>query len=221
MTEINQLLIWYGGLVLFLPTFAEQSGIPIPAAPLLLVSGALAANGHLNLFSAIAWTTAACILADAVWFCAGNQSKKRLLAFLERWHGGRRSRPETIGVRATLRGMQVLTVAKFLPFGTLVPLRAGTLDIRLLKFVLVDFPSSLIYASTYLLLGFFLHHQLNYVMGVIRELGTVGLLLILALAAVYVTCGLARRRHAPGKLAKGSDSHPQIQNPHADGGLVS
>lgn len=221
MNEISQLLTWYGGMVLFLPTFAEQSGIPIPAAPLLLLSGALAANGHVNLISAIAWTTAACILADAICFCAGNRSKKRLLAFLERWQGAQVKRPRTTGVRSTLRGLQVLTVAKFLPFGTLVPLRAGTLDIRLLRFLLVDFPGSLIYASTYLLLGFFFHHQLNQVMEIIRELGIAGLLLVLALVAIYVTYGLVRHRHPAKNMAKFSDSHPQVQNPHTNEELVS
>ncbi|HUA67277.1 MAG TPA: hypothetical protein VMA13_01905 [Candidatus Saccharimonadales bacterium] len=210
MNAISQLLTLYGGMILFLPTFAEQSGVPIPVAPLLLVSGALAANGHLSLISAIAWSTGACILADAIWFCAGNRSKKRLLAFLERWHGGRMTHPQTAGVKATLHGMQVLTIAKFLPFGTLVPLRAGTLDIRLLKFVLVDFPASMIYAGTYLLLGFFFHHQLNYVMEIIKELGTVGLLLVVALVAIYVTYGLARHRHPASNITKVSNSRPHV-----------
>ncbi len=221
MNEICQLLTWYGGLILFLPTFAEQSGIPIPAAPLLLVSGALAANGHLNLVSAIAWTTAACMLADAIWFCTGHRSKKRLLAFLERWRGAQAKHPRTTGVRGTLHGLQVLTIAKFLPFGTLVPLRAGTLDIRLLRFVLVDFPCSLIYASTYLLLGFFFHHQLNQVMEILRELGIIGLLLVLALVVIYVTYGLARRRHPANNMAKVSVSNLQVQNPQANEELVS
>ena len=221
MNAVIQLLTWYGGMVLFLPTFAEQSGIPIPAAPLLLVSGALAANGHLSLLSAIAWTTGACILADAIWFCAGNHSKKRLLAFLERWQGGRMTHPKTVGVKATLHGMQVLTIAKFLPFGTLVPLRAGTLDIRLLKFVLVDFLPSMIYASAYLFLGFCFHHQLNCLMEIIRELGTVGLLLIVALAAIYVTYGLARHHRPMSKKVKISDSRIKVQNPSPSGELVS
>ena len=106
MNLISQFLTWYGGVVLFLAVLAEQGGIPIPAAPLLLVSGALAANGQLNLVSAIAWTTAACMLADAIWFYAGHRGKARILRLLERCHGGWRTNPRTTGVRAMLRGLR-------------------------------------------------------------------------------------------------------------------
>ena len=41
MNEINQFLGAYGGLILFVTVFAEQSGLPIPAAPWLLAAGAL------------------------------------------------------------------------------------------------------------------------------------------------------------------------------------
>lgn len=196
MNQVIQLLAWYGGLVLFLPTFAEQMGIPIPAAPLLLVSGALAANGRLNLVAAIACTAAACLLADAIWFYVGYRSKARLLILMERWHGPRHRRPRTVGVRAIIHGMQVLTAAKFLPLGTVAPLRAGTLDITARRFLLVDLPGSLIYASTYLLLGFFFHRQLDQVMGVVRKLGVAGLALVLALVGGYMVCEYIRRRRA-------------------------
>jgi len=39
MSPLNQLLLSHGGLVLFLAVFAEQSGLPFPAAPRLLASG--------------------------------------------------------------------------------------------------------------------------------------------------------------------------------------
>jgi hypothetical protein len=38
MSQLNQFLLSHGGLVLFLAVFAEQSGLPFPAAPCLLAS---------------------------------------------------------------------------------------------------------------------------------------------------------------------------------------
>jgi len=150
----------------------------------------------LNLISIIAGTTVACILADALWFYAGHRGKARFLPLFGRKYGAPRTPRQTTGARATLRSLRVLAVAKFLPLGTLVPLRAGALDISPLRFLLLDMPSSLIYGSVYLLLGFFFHRQLNQLMTIIRGLGTAGLLLALLLAGIYAAVGLVRRHQA-------------------------
>ncbi|MGD0814839.1 MAG: hypothetical protein ABSA83_14630 [Verrucomicrobiota bacterium] len=39
MNQLNQFLLSHGGLVLFLAVFAEQSGLPFPAAQWFLASG--------------------------------------------------------------------------------------------------------------------------------------------------------------------------------------
>ena len=194
MSQITQFLGWHGGLVLFLVVLAEQSGVPVPAAPLLLAAGALAANGQLNFILAIAWTTAACVLADAFWFYVGHRGKTHLLSLFGRWRNTRAARPRT-GVRATLRGIRILTAAKFLPLGTLVPLRAGSLDVVPMRFLLLDVPGSLIYASVYLLLGFSFHRQLHQLTAIVRGLGIIGLLLVVLLAGIYSACVFVRRHH--------------------------
>lgn len=107
MNQINQFLIWHGGWFLFLAVFAEQNGVPIPAAPLLLAAGALAADGQVNLASAIAGTTVACILADALWFYVGHRGKARFLSLFGRWYRIQRARPRTTGTRATLDGKKM------------------------------------------------------------------------------------------------------------------
>ena len=44
MNEIIQFLIQHGYTVLFVWVLADQIGLPVPAAPLLLATGALAAE---------------------------------------------------------------------------------------------------------------------------------------------------------------------------------
>jgi membrane protein DedA with SNARE-associated domain len=216
MTQIIQFLSRHGGVVLFLAVLVEQSGVPIPAAPLLLAAGALAANGHLNFILAATWIMAACVLADSFWFYAGHRGKARFLPLFGCWRRTWGARPRTTGVRATLRGLRILTAAKFLPLGTLVPLRAGTLDVSSLRFLLLDVPGSLIYASVYLFLGFFFHRQLHQLTAMMRELGIAGLLLVLLLAGIYAACTLVRRRHiernpANNPEAEILDSPSQVQ----------
>jgi len=64
MNHITQFLISNGESVLFLIVFAEQSGLPFPAAPWLPAAGALAVGGRVNPFTVILWATIASLVAD-------------------------------------------------------------------------------------------------------------------------------------------------------------
>jgi len=66
---------------------------------------------------------------------------------------------------------EVLTAAKFLPFGILVPLRAGAIEIGPWRFVLVDAVCSLFYASVYVLPGLIFHGQLEQLVKGVRRFG--------------------------------------------------
>ncbi len=214
MSEAMHVLSSYGGVLLFVAALIEQSGVPVPAAPFLLAAGALAAAGQISLVAAVAWTALACLAADAFWFYAGHRGKDRLVPFFARLRGGRPARQPATGVRKTLRALRILTIAKFLPLGTLVPLRAGTLDISPVRFLLLDLPAALIYASSYLLLGFWFHRQLNELMAIVRGLGSAGLLLVLLLAGVYAVLGLARGHRAPIHSAENAEAaNPDIPEP--------
>ena len=218
MNQIIHFLTWNSGLALFVAAFAEQSGIPIPAAPFLLAAGALAAAGKLNLLAAILWTALACLAADTFWFYAGHRGKDRLLPLFRRLRCARHSGPRPRGPRATLRGLRILTVAKFIPLGSLVPLRAGTLDVSPVRFVLLDLPASLVYGSVYPLLGFFFHDQLQRLMAGVRGFGIVGVFLVLLLGVIYVAFGFVRSRRVQSDSTKAVetvdfDSPSQTQIP--------
>jgi len=59
MEEIVQFLAHYGYVVLFAWVLAEQIGLPLPAAPVLLAAGALAGRGlfHLSATLTVAVTS--------------------------------------------------------------------------------------------------------------------------------------------------------------------
>ena len=181
MSYICDFLASHGGLVLFLVTFVEQSGLPFPGAPWLLAAGALASGGGVNLFGAILWPTIGSLAADTIWFYAGNRSKARLFRIFPHWHSiwdvvSRKTHTSLI-----IRGLQMLTAAKFLPIGMLVPLRAGALNADPVRFLLVDAFCSCFYATFYVLAGFFFHNQLEQVVVFFKRLGvfTIPLLLVL------------------------------------------
>src|SRR5947207_942792 len=58
----------------------EQGGLPVPAPPILVVSGALAAAGSMRPELVLGAAFAACLVADHGWFLVGRRMGRRLLA---------------------------------------------------------------------------------------------------------------------------------------------
>ena len=208
MSHVSEFLLSHGGLILFLIVFAEQSGLPFPGAPWLLAAGALAASGRVNLFTAILWATMGSLAADTFWFYAGHRSKAHLFRLFPHWHSIWDAVARKTHTSLIFRGVQMLTAAKFLPIGILVPLRAGALDADPVRFLLVDGVCSLFYASFYVLPGFFLHDQLEQVVAFVQRLGVFAFLLLLIFVGGYLIYEFFKRRRT--KLAKSIQSGPTL-----------
>ena len=115
MGQLTQYLFTHGGLVLFVIVLVEQSGVPLPAAPFLLAGGALAAEGRLNLLTSILWAAIGSLAADIFWFYTGHRRKARLFQLFPRWHAIQYAVARKNQRGLILRGLQMLTAAKFLP----------------------------------------------------------------------------------------------------------
>jgi membrane protein DedA with SNARE-associated domain len=194
MNQITQFLISYGGLILFVAGFAEQSGLPFPGALWLVTAGALAARGKFNLIAAVCWAAVGCLAADAIWYHLGHRGKSRVFRVFPHLHAVRSRLQQATLTGSTLQGARMLTAAKFLPFGTVIPLHAGALGVHSLRFLLVDAFASLFYAAVYSSLGFAFHKQVEQVLAFLRKLGAVALLLIVVLAGTYVVHWFVKHR---------------------------
>ena len=186
MNQITQFLISYGGLFLFAAGFMEQSGLPFPGGLCILAAGALAASGKYSLIAAVCWGAAGCVAADAIWFHLGHRGKSGVFRVFPHLHGVQSTLRQATLTGSVLHGARMLTVAKFLPFGTVIPLHAGAMEVGSLRFLLVNAFASVVYAAVYAALGFAFHKQLEQVVAFLRKLGTVSLLLIVVLAGGYV-----------------------------------
>jgi membrane protein DedA with SNARE-associated domain len=196
MNQITQFLISHGGLILFAIGFAEQSGLPLPGAPWLMAAGALAASGKFSLFGAIGWAAAGCVVADAIWFFLGHRGKARVFRVFPHLHSVQARLERATLAKTVLHGTRMLTVAKFLPFGPVIPMHAGAMEVGRLRFLLVDAFTSVVYAAVYAALGFAFHNQLEQVVAFLHKLGTVSLLLIVALGAAYIVYAYHKHRAA-------------------------
>jgi membrane protein DedA with SNARE-associated domain len=196
MNQITQFLIAHGGLILFAIAFAEQFGLPLPGAPWLMAAGALSASGKFSLLSAIGWAAAGCFVADAIWFILGHRGKARVFRVFPHLQAVQARLERATLAKTILHGTRMLTVTKFLPFGAVIPMHAGALEVGRVRFLIVDAFGSLVYAAVYASLGFAFHDQLEQVVAYLHKCGTVSLVLIVVLAAGYVVYSLSKHRRA-------------------------
>jgi membrane protein DedA with SNARE-associated domain len=188
MHRTLEFLLHHGYVLLLGWVFAEQMGLPIPSMPLLLAAGALAGTGHLSFLASLFYVVFAAVLADSIWYELGRRKGIRILQFLCKIS----IEPDSC-VRRTegvfsKQGARSLLLAKFLPgLGTVAPPLAGIFHMRPRRFLLFDATGSLLWASTFLGLGFVFSGEIERVAEYLASLGGWLLVLLLAAFAAYLT----------------------------------
>jgi membrane protein DedA with SNARE-associated domain len=196
MHRTLEFLLHHGYVVLLAWVFAEQVGLPIPSMPLLLAAGALAGTGRMSFFASLFCAVLAALAADTLWYQLGRRRGIKVLQFLckislEPDSCVRR----TEGVFAK-QGARSLLLAKFLPgLGTVAPPLAGIFHMRARRFLLFDGLGSLLWAGTFLGLGYVFSGQIERIAEHLASLGGWLVVLIVAALASYISYKfIARQR---------------------------
>lgn len=148
MDSIAADLARYGVPFVGFNVLLQQLGLPIPAVPTMMVAGALAVSGRIDLLAALAVAVAASLVADLLWFWAGRRYGYTVLRFLCRVSLS----PDTC-VRQTEGiferwGFYSVVVSKFVPgFSTVAPPIAGALSMRVGAFALASIASAVLWAG--------------------------------------------------------------------------
>lgn len=196
MQLLLSLIEQYGLWLVFAAVLIEQLGVPIPAYPVLVVTGAVSARGDYGLPAVLAVAVLACVIADLVWYHAGARFGRRVLQLMCRISLSPDScvrRTENIYGRW---GAPSLMVAKFVPgFAAVATSMAGILRTRVASFVFFDAVGALLWAGTGVLLGWQFRNAINDVLDTLAAAGRVGLVAVLLAFALFVVVK-AWRRHA-------------------------
>lgn len=194
MNHITDFIVAYGGLILFLAGFAEQSGLPLPGSLFVIGAGALAATGKFELLAVIGWTALGCISADAILFLLGYRGRVRVFKVFPYLKAVQVKLERATLTRTVLHGVRMLTLAKFVPLGQVVAMHAGAMRLNRWRFLLVDAFSAVVYATVYASLGFAFHNQLEQFVTFLRKLGNASLLLMVILVGTYGAYRFLKRR---------------------------
>jgi membrane protein DedA with SNARE-associated domain len=205
MNEISAFLANNAGLAIFATIFAEQIGVPLPAAPVLVAAGALAADGALNPALALGFTLIGCALADAIWYYVGVRGGSKLIRLICRLSLGDDSHVEQAQRLFAKYGMSAIAGAKFVPgLSLLMPALSGAFRIGTARFLWFDALGSLLYGVSYLGLGFLFKDEVNQVLHVLSHFG-MGLFALMLVPVLVFTGWKYIRGRKPGK----SEVEPQ------------
>ncbi len=154
MRNLSELLAQHGLLLVFANVLLTQVGIPLPAVPILVVAGALAAQGEFTYTALLLTAIAAALLGDTPWFFARRRYGHRVLRTLCRIAIEPDScvkQTESIFERW---GAPALLFAKYIPgFATVAPPLAGAMQLGLRPFVLFSAVGALLWVALPVALG--------------------------------------------------------------------
>jgi membrane protein DedA with SNARE-associated domain len=195
--DLFLLMARHGYALTFGVLLAESIGLPFPAAIALVAGGATVAAHALRGPYLLLAAVMALLLGDIVQFWLGRYMGWALLGFLCRVS----INPETCILRSAesfyKRGKITLVIAKFIPgVNTMAAPLAGSMKMRFWQFLRLDFLGSLVYAVTYLSVGYLSRDFLHAILRGFHAAGRVMEAVVLVALLVYTIYRIVQfRKH--------------------------
>jgi membrane protein DedA with SNARE-associated domain len=202
MEQLIHYLLRHGYLFLFLFVFAEQIGFPLPALPVLLGMGALIGLGYFSFPAALLAAFVATMAADLTWYALGRRKGHAIVHLMCRI-----SLEPDICVRRMTGvfdrfGNCALLLAKFIPgVSMLAPPLAGAARMSPLRFATCDAAGTVLWAGSFLGLGYLFHDQMGTLAAWAAQLGYSFLVLLVAPALAWIAGKYWHRRRFLRQLA--------------------
>jgi membrane protein DedA with SNARE-associated domain/rhodanese-related sulfurtransferase len=207
----SSLVSSWGAWAVFVSVLATQLGVPVPAAPMLILAGTLIAAGLASFWHMLAAAVIAVIIADSLWFAAGRFYGRRFLNSLVRF---------SLSLDTTLRtarnwferfGVPLLALSKFVPgLGLVSSPMLGTTQIDARVFLMWDLAGATMWASFWILGGAALKSEIGLLLELVREYGFGALDLVAIAAVAFLMYRWVRRVEFQRWLAKYRISPEQL-----------
>lgn len=187
MTYLISLIQQYGLFIVFANVFLEQIGLPVPAYPTLLITGALLSQGNYSVVTLLLVAVIAALVADLFWYFSGRTYGRRIMTKLCRISLSPDScvrQTESIYLRI---GPPALLFCKFIPgFASISSALAGTLGTKSITFIVFDSIGAAIWAGSAILLGGLFSSAIDELLNVLMQMGKWGGILIAFGLVVFI-----------------------------------
>jgi membrane protein DedA with SNARE-associated domain len=194
MIDLGAQLARYGVGFVFANVLVEQSGLPVPAVPVMVVAGALAADGKLSPWGLLGAAVAAAVIADSLWFTVGRWQGRRVLKTVCRIAVSPDSCVRRMEWLYASFGLKSLLFAKFVPgFSTVAPPLAGALKAPRWRFQLFDALGATLWAATAIGVGALFHSALDRVLAALDRMGSLAVAALAGALAAYIAWRFVQR----------------------------
>jgi membrane protein DedA with SNARE-associated domain/rhodanese-related sulfurtransferase len=195
MDNLIHFVIQHGYAVLFIWIFTETMGLPVPSAPLLVMVGALAGGGQMNLLLCISLGVCAALPSVIFWYSMGRQHGANVLSLICRISLEPDSCVRQTENIYTRFGAQALLVIIFLPgLSSVSTSLAGVIRMRLSRFLLFSCMVILIWVGTYTLIGYAFSEELERALAYVMGMGRMLFVLVVGGLMTYILRKYAVRR---------------------------
>ncbi len=201
MNESIQFLRENGTAVVFVAVLAEQMGLPIPCTPWLLAAGALSRSGPPSLTAVIALAALAAAVGHLAWYLAGRRWGYGVLRVLCRISLEPDSCVQRTQGTFERFGGRALVVAPFIPgLTTVAPPLAALSRMSLVKYLSLDVLGDLLWAGTFVGLGYGFGDQVNWALRLALTYGFSVLGVAAACLALWLLFKVLQRERVRRKL---------------------
>ncbi|HEX6706671.1 MAG TPA: VTT domain-containing protein [Albitalea sp.] len=195
--DLVALVTTHGAALVFAATLAARAGVPIPAAPLVVVAASLHPTGQVHIATVFLLAVAGGALGDGAWFFAGRRHGYRILKLLCRVSLSPDSCVSQSEAFIGRWGGRSLLAAKFLPGVSVVaPPMAGALGMPVRVFLAYEVLASALWALLFVGLGLVFSNQVQAVLDVLSATGVGALLTLAVVLAAYMAIRQWRRRRS-------------------------
>ena len=196
---MEQLLVslsngWGVGFVV-VNVLLDQIGLPVPAAPTLVVAGAIAADNRLFGLELFVGASLACLIPDFGWYLAGRVYGSRVMKMLCRISLNPDSCVSQTQLRFERWGPGAIIFAKFVPgLAIIAPPLAGATGMAWPRFLILSSLSAVLWVGLILAAGALLRPQIQLLMPHVQHVASVAGTLIAVVLAVYIAWKWWQRR---------------------------
>jgi membrane protein DedA with SNARE-associated domain/rhodanese-related sulfurtransferase len=218
MHHLIALITEYGLAFVFINVLAAQAGLPLPAVPTLVLTGALLGVGNYSALSLLGIAVFAALIADSGWYLAGRLIGRRVLRTMCRISLS----PDTC-VRQTENiysrfGAPSLMVAKFIPgFAAVATSLSGAVRTPYAMFLLYDAIGAAIWSGVAIGVGLIFSNAVEALLNTLARLGEVGIGLIVLALAVFIAMKWWDRRRFFNELRMARITVPELASLLASG----
>jgi len=192
--ELIELVARWGPLLVLAAVVLEQGGLPLPAAPVLIVAGAIADSESMRperiLFAALV----ACLAADHFWYGVGRRFGRRVLDTVCRLSLS----PDTCVMRTddlfVRHGPAMLLFAKFIPGVSAVAIpSAAAMGLRYRRFLLFDAAGAVLWSGAYIGIGMIFSREVHRALSWLGVVGWWSTAIVVGLVGLYLAMKIVHR----------------------------